>query len=117
MVCKHKPKDPRLIISTEYGRYYTFDRVQQCKKCGTRIAMKHKLAYKVLIFFVGNSIFLWMFLFFYFDDIPTLEVLFLLLMVGSLNWISGCSGYFMTWCEVKLTDQEKAKISERNTSI
>ena len=117
MECKHKPQDSRFIISTEYGRYYTFDRVQRCRKCGKRIKMKHKRAYIFTIIFANFSAILWYALFFCFDGMPILQVAVLAIYVGISIWASLYSGYFMTWSEVKLTDQEKAAISERNKRI
>ena len=49
MQCKHRPVDSRLIISTEFGKFYAFDQIQKCKKCGKRIEMSYKWLYKIVI--------------------------------------------------------------------
>jgi hypothetical protein len=104
--CRHKPQDPRLIISTEYGKFYTFDRVQQCRKCGKRIEMVHKRLYKLLVAITCLSNFLWIILFLYFSDIPIARIILLGIIFGIAEWLPGYSGYIMKWRKVGLPESE-----------
>jgi hypothetical protein len=101
--CRHKPQDTRLIISTEYGKFYTFDRVQRCRKCGKRIEMSHKFLLKLIIFLHIAMAPVWLFLRVYFSYGN--QIIFLLVCfayAGTSIGLPRYSGNWMSWHEVGL---------------
>lgn len=87
--------------------FYTIDCVQQCRKCGVRIKMKHKKRYVCGV--ILSMLICWMF---YFLAVSIFEerAIRIGLICGVLAaqyWLFAYSGYAMTWCEVKLSEEEK----------
>lgn len=102
MACKHKPRDPRLLIATGHGRYCTFDRIQRCRKCGVRIEMAHKTLYKLLLAVIALSNLFWCYLYLCylgFRFLPTIPVT---IVVGLALWTWHLSGGCMTWKAIEL---------------
>lgn len=107
MNCKHKPQDPRLIISTQYGKFYTFDHSQNCRKCGKQIVMVHKLLYKFIVAIMALSNILWFYLFFYCSNMPFARIIVIAIMLGIMVWLPGYSGNLMKWRKNGLSKMEK----------
>lgn len=117
MECKHKPRDARLIVATEYGRFYTFDHPQRCRKCGKRIEIKHKKAWKMSVILIELVLIVLIFIGLLFRETLAAKVVVIGVAVVWM-WIpSGC-GNVMTWREIGLgnlqTDSEFAESMRKN---
>ena len=116
MACKHRPEKSGFRIKTKYGMFYTIDCVQQCRKCGVRIKMKHKKRYVCGV--ILSMLICWMF---YFLAVSIFEerAIRIGLICGVLAaqyWLFAYSGYAMTWCEVKLSEEEKVVAMKKKRS-
>lgn len=117
MDCRHRPKDPRLVITTEYGRFYTFDRPQRCRKCGKRIEITHKRAWKIGGFLIKLVLTVLIFIGLLFRETLAAKVVVIGAAVVRM-WIPLRCGNLMTWKEIGLGNlQTDAEIVESMRKI